>query len=118
MNISLILHEMGTLTLILKDVNFSKHVFTFIIQIIRNFKCNLKAFGARIAFGILIRLCTVWTSDRGVGGSIPGSGKRFFSTPKRHDRVWIPPRLIFNEKWGAFPARSSNRDAKLYPHII
>lgn len=81
----------------------SKHFFTFIIQIIRNFKCNLNAFGARIAFGILVCLCTGWTSYRRVGGSISGSGKRFFSTPKRHDRVWIPLRLIFNEKWGLFP---------------
>ena len=89
------------MTLILKVVSFSKHFFTFIIQIIRNFKCNLN--GARITFGMLIRLCTGWMSDRGVGGSIPGSGKRFFSIPKRHDRVWIPHRLIFNEKWGLFP---------------
>jgi len=36
------------MTLILKVVSFSKHLFTFIIQIIRNFKCNLKVFGASV----------------------------------------------------------------------
>jgi len=50
-----------------------------------------------------MHLRTGWTSDRGDGGSIPGSGKRFFSIPKRHDRVWIPLRHVFNEKCGLFP---------------
>jgi hypothetical protein len=102
MNIDLILHETGNHDTHSESCWIIKHFFTFIIQIICNFKCNLKVFGARIAFGILTRLCRGWTSDRGVGGSIPGSGKRYFSTPKRHDRVRIPLRLC-NEKWELFP---------------
>jgi hypothetical protein len=29
-------------------------------------------------------------------GSIPGRGKRFFSTPQRPDRFWGPPSLFSN----------------------
>jgi len=29
-------------------------------------------------------------------GSIPGKGKRLFSSLKRSDRVWGPPSLMFN----------------------
>jgi hypothetical protein len=89
-------------TLMRKVNSFSKH-FHFIIHTSRHFKGKLKMFGAIIAFGILIRLCPGWTSDWGVGDSIPESGKIFLSTPKHHDRVWVPHRLLFNEKWGLSP---------------
>jgi hypothetical protein len=26
----------------------------------------------------------------------PGTGKRFFSSPKRPDQLWCPPNLLFN----------------------
>jgi hypothetical protein len=29
-----------------------------------------------------------------VWGSIPGKGKRFFSTPQRPERLWGPPNMI------------------------
>jgi hypothetical protein len=29
-------------------------------------------------------------------GSIPAKGKRFFYTPQRPDRLWVPPSLLTN----------------------
>jgi hypothetical protein len=35
-------------------------------------------------------------------GSIPGRGKRFFSTPQNPDKFWGPPGLLSNGYWGLF----------------
>ena len=36
-------------------------------------------------------------------GSNPGSGNRFFFSPKRPDRLWSPPSLLLYEYQGHFP---------------
>jgi hypothetical protein len=36
-------------------------------------------------------------------GSIPGRGKRFFSTPRASGLLWIPLSLLFNGCGGLFP---------------
>jgi hypothetical protein len=38
-------------------------------------------------------------------GSIPDSGKRFFSPQQRPDRQWSPHSLLSNEYWGLIPPR-------------
>jgi hypothetical protein len=38
-------------------------------------------------------------------GSIPSKSKRFFCTPQRPDRLWVPPSLSSNGHWGFFPRR-------------
>jgi hypothetical protein len=35
-------------------------------------------------------------------GSNPGRGKRFFSSPKRPDQLWVPSSLLFNEYRDSF----------------
>jgi hypothetical protein len=45
-------------------------------------------------------------------GSIPDSGKRFFSTPQHPGWLWGPPSLLYNGYWHSFP-RSKGRDVKL-----
>ena len=30
-------------------------------------------------------------------GSVPGRDKKFVSSPKRQDRLWVPPTLLFND---------------------
>ena len=37
-----------------------------------------------------------------VRGSNARTGKRFLSSPKRRDRLWGPPSLLFNEYQGSF----------------
>jgi hypothetical protein len=39
----------------------------------------------------------------GERGSIPGKGKRFFSTPQRLDRLWVPTSFLPNGHRGLFP---------------
>jgi hypothetical protein len=44
-----------------------------------------------------------WSSAWMVQGSNPGGEKRFLSSPKRPDRLWGPPSLIFSRYRGSFP---------------
>jgi len=44
---------------------------------------------------------TAW-AERGLN---PGKDKRFFSSTKRPDRLWDPPRLLFNGHRGSFPGK-------------
>jgi len=38
-----------------------------------------------------------------IQGSNPGRGKRFFSSPKHADGLWVPPSLPFDGYRGSFP---------------
>jgi hypothetical protein len=38
-------------------------------------------------------------------GSIPGSGKEFFSSSQNPDRYWGPPNLLSKGYWWLFPPR-------------
>jgi hypothetical protein len=54
-------------------------------------------------------LLSVFQENAGITGQIwkrpiPGMGKRFFSAPRRPDRLWGPPSLLYNEYQGFFPS--------------
>lgn len=55
-----------------------------------------------------------WSRSR---GSIPGMGKRFFSTPQHPDRFWCSPNLLYNRHLGLFCQRQSGRSLKLTTHL-
>jgi hypothetical protein len=52
-----------------------------------------------------------------VGGSSPGKGWEFFSSPPLPDRLWGPPSLLFNGYKGPLPWGSSGWGVKLTPHL-
>ena len=39
-----------------------------------------------------------------IRGSIPGRGKRCFSSTKLPDQLWASPRILFNGCWGLSPS--------------
>jgi hypothetical protein len=54
-----------------------------------------------------------WATGWMMGGSSPGRGWEFFSSPLRSDRRWRPPNLLFNGYQGLFPWGLSCRGVKL-----
>jgi hypothetical protein len=49
--------------------------------------------------------------------SIPGKGKRFFSTPQRLECIWGPPNLLSNGCHGLCPRVCSGRGVKLTTYL-
>jgi hypothetical protein len=67
----------------------SAHSNHFII-IISFFCCRDSAVGIAAGYGL---------DDRGAGVQVP-VGSRIFSSPRRSDRLWGPPSLLFNSSRG------------------
>jgi hypothetical protein len=49
--------------------------------------CRDSVLGTATGYGV---------DDRGVGVRVP-VGSRIFSSPRRRDRLWGPPNLLYNE---------------------
>jgi hypothetical protein len=54
--------------------------------------------------------CSEEATDRRARGLIPGRAKKFFSSPKRSDRLWGPPRPLI--KWVAWDLSSRVKGPK------
>jgi hypothetical protein len=54
--------------------------------------------------------------DRGVGVPIPEES-RFFSSPRRPDWLWGPPKVQYNGYRGLLPRGQSGRGVKLTTHL-
>jgi hypothetical protein len=63
----------------------------------------------------LIRIATGYVLDD--RGSIPGRGKRFYSSPLHPDRLWFPPILLSNGYRGVLylEVKRSDHDADHSP---
>ena len=48
-----------------------------------------------------------------IGGSNPGRGLTFLASPKRLDRLWVTPNVLFNWYRGLFSWEQSGRGVKL-----
>jgi hypothetical protein len=62
---------------------------------------------------VVQRSATGWM----IGGSIPGRGREFFSSPPPPERLWIPSSLLSNGYRGLFPCGQSGRGVKLTTHL-
>jgi hypothetical protein len=59
------------------------------------------------------RLVMGWTTE----GSEFRVGSRIVSTPRRPDRLWVPPSLLSNEYRGLFLRKQSCRGVRLVTHL-
>jgi hypothetical protein len=58
----------------------------------------------------------LWATGWIIGGSSPGRGWEFFSSPPRPDRLWSPSSLLSNG-YQLFPWRYNGRGVKLTTHL-
>jgi hypothetical protein len=65
------------------------------------YQANIYMLYSQMSWDISVDVATGYGLD--VWGSIPGRGKRFFSSSQRPDLLWCPPSLLSSGYHGLFP---------------
>jgi hypothetical protein len=83
-------------------------------DVARNFCPFTESYGSRDSS---VGIATSYgLDDRGVGVRVP-VGSRIFSSPRRPDRLWVPPNLLSSGYRGLFHRGWSGRGVKLTTHL-